>query len=117
MTTAAVQAQTYSAVQWSWAKRAGFRFVFVYLLLNCLPSIGTLSLTAGVPGGNYIAKPFEAMWRAVIPWVATRVFGVTGVATKFIENNGSGDTTLNYVQVFCWLVLAGIAAAVWTAMD
>jgi hypothetical protein len=117
MTTAAVQAQPETAVQCGWAKRAGFRFAFVYLLLNCLPSMGTVSLAAGVPGGYYIAKPFEAMWRAVLPWVATRVFGVTGAAAKFIENNGSGDTTLNYVQVFCWLVFSAVAAAVWTALD
>jgi len=115
--TTAVQAQTDAAVHWNWAKRAGFRFAFVYLLLNCLPSMGTVSLAAGVPGGDYIAKPFEAMWRAVLPWVATRVFGVTGAAATFIENNGSGDTTLNYVEVFCWLVFSGIVATVWTALD
>jgi hypothetical protein len=83
---------------------AGFRFAFVYLLLNCLPSMGTVSLAAAVSGGDYIAKPFEAMCRAVLLWFATRVFGIPGPAATFIENNGSGDTTLNYVQVFCWLV-------------
>jgi hypothetical protein len=79
--------------------------------------MGAVSLAAGVPGGDYIAKPFEAMWRAVLPWVATRVFGVTGAAATFIENNGSGDTTLNYVQVFCWRVFSVIVAAVWAALD
>jgi hypothetical protein len=114
MATAAVQAQSDPAVQWSWAKRAGFRFAFVYLLLNCLPSMGTVSLVAAVPRGDYLEKPFQAIWHTVLPWVAARAFGVNGAPTEF---SGSGDTTLNYVQVFCWLVFSAIVAAVWTALD
>ena len=41
------------------------------------------------------------------------MFGVDAT----IQPNGSGDTTWNYVQVFCFLVLALAATAIWTFLD
>jgi hypothetical protein len=108
MTTAAVQVQT-EPVAWGRVKRASFRFACVYLALYCSPTILSVS--------SYVTKALDAMWHAVLPWVATQVFGVTGAAATFIENNGSGDTTLDYVQVFCMLLFAAAAAAIWTVLD
>lgn len=59
--------------------------------------------------------PFAPLWDALVPWVARNVFRVT--ATLPAPGNGSGDTTYHYVQAFCVLTLAVLAAAVWTLCD
>ena len=48
-----------------------------------------------------------------MPWVGDEVFH----ADTSVLPNGSGDTTYNYVQVFCFLMLALAATAVWTFLD
>jgi hypothetical protein len=34
-----------------------------------------------------------------------------------VQPNGSGDTTYNYVQQTCYLVLAAVATGVWSVVD
>ncbi|MFL6193533.1 MAG: hypothetical protein ACJ75H_05140, partial [Thermoanaerobaculia bacterium] len=90
---------------WGLAKRVLFRFAFAYLLLYNLPF--PLSV---VP---FINKPFEAFWNAVVPWVGKLTFGLDVT----VRPNGSGDTTYNYLQVLCFLILAVAATAVWSLLD
>lgn len=94
--------------QWGPVKRMLFRFVFVYFLLYLLP----FPLNA-IPYVSAIAGPWEAGWNILVTWVGRVVFGVEITVLP----NGSGDTTWNYVQVFCCLVLALAAAGVWTVLD
>jgi uncharacterized membrane protein YphA (DoxX/SURF4 family) len=49
----------------------------------------------------------------VILWVGKHVFGVDIT----IRPAGSGDTTWNYVQVFCFAVLAAVITVLWSALD
>ncbi len=83
---------------WGPARRFLFRFAFVYMVLYSfpfplyyIPYVGhdsrVVLRTAGTPSCT---------------WVGKQVFGVDIT----VEPNGSGDTTYNYVQVFCLLVLA-----------
>jgi len=102
---------------WSPAKRVGFRFGFAYLLLYCLPGSGTSSIFAGLPWiedwlESVAAKPWIALWH----WVAVHIFHLSGAVTM-PHPTGSGDTTLSYIQTFCNLVIAVVAALVWTALD
>jgi len=93
---------------WSFIKRISFRFVFAYLLLYNLPfPINVL------PGGYFLGLPWTWLWNAVVPWAGKVVFGVD--ITVF--PNGSGDTTYNYVQIFCFFVLALFAALLWSLLD
>ena len=95
--------------QWSWAKKLAFRFVFSYLVLYNLP----FPLTA-LYGTEPLGAPYDNLWKAVVPWVG-RLLRLRREITVF--PNGSGDTTFNYVQLLCFLVLALAVAAVWTALD
>ncbi len=97
-----------SAPFWSPAQRILFRFVFVYLVLYNFP----FPLDY-IPYVGMIALPYQKLWGALVPWVGTHLFHT---ATSTLPN-GSGDTTFNYVQVFCFLVIALAVTAVWTILD
>ena len=96
------------APQWGLAKRIAFRFVFAYFLLYLLPF--PLDF---IPGLEAVNQKYQDLWNALVPWVAGHVFHV-GIPA---QPNGSGDTTYNYVQVFCYAVLAAAATLVWTLLD
>ena len=98
-------AEEAQAPAWGLAKRVLFRFAFAYFLLYNLPF--PLDL---VP---FIKKPFEAFWNAAVPWAGKLLLGLDVT----VKPNGSGDTTYNYVQVLCYLILAVAAAAVWSLLD
>jgi hypothetical protein len=93
---------------WSPARRILFRFVFAYVVLYLSP----IPLTF-IPPAARLAKPYADLWNALVPWVGRHLFGVEIT----VQPNGSGDTTYNYVQVFCFVVLAAAVAAVWTLLD
>jgi hypothetical protein len=93
---------------WGPARRLLFRLLFAYLVLYNLPF--PLQF---LPYGAAIARPYQELWNKAVPWVGEKVFRVTITVLP----NGSGDTTYNYVQVFCFLFLAVAATAVWTALD
>ena len=95
---------------WSIARRIGFRFVFVYLVLYNLPfPIGGLPLTD--PLKNWYDKP----WHVVVPWFAARVLHLAKPITVF--SNGSGDTTYDYVLVLVFALLAAATTLVWSVLD
>ena len=48
-----------------------------------------------------------------MPWVGRQVFH----AEITVRPNGSGDTTYNYVQVYCYAVMAAAVAVAWTLLD
>jgi hypothetical protein len=98
--------------EWGIAKRILFRFAFVYLLIYNL----TFPLSFLVFFGNLaqkIGQPYGDFWNALVPWVGTHLFGVTIT----VQPNGSGDTTYNYVQVFCYLVISLVVTAIWSLLD
>lgn len=87
--------------------RWAVRFVAAYLVLYNLP----FPLNA-VPDSflDWITGPYTDFWHAVASFVAFRVFSIH--LTVF--ENGSGDTTYNFVQVFCLLIFAGLVTVGWT---
>ena len=89
-----------SATDWGATKRFLFRFLFAYFVLYIFP----------FPVERIPAKDF---WNAFVPWVGRHVFQVEIT----VRPNGSGDTTYNYVQVFCYLVMAVGTAAIWSLLD
>jgi hypothetical protein len=111
---------TPAPVVWSPAKRVLFRFLFAYLLiynlpfpLQFVPLIEKLvRRKASSLFTEQLLQPYEKLWGWLVPWVGSHVFDVTIT----ILPNGSGDTTYNYVQVFCFLVLALAAAVLWTLL-
>ena len=98
-----------AAPRWGLAKRVVFRFAFCYLLLYNLPF--PLSHVPYVDALIY--PPLGAFWNFLVYAVGDQVFGVDIT----VQPNGSGDTTWNYVQVFCILILSLAATAIWTFLD
>ncbi len=98
-----------SVSAWGPLLRALFRFLFSYLVLYNFP----FPLNVIPVYGEILKQSYMEIWRVVAPWVGEHVFGVK-VVPRF---SGSGDTTFGYVLIFCCLILALAATAVWTLLD
>ena len=98
----------YATAQWNLAERILFRLACVYFLLYLLPF--PLDL---IPYVEVIGQPYHDLWVALVPRVAKSLFSLN----IQVFPNGSGDTTYNYVQVFCYLVAALVLTAVWSFLD
>lgn len=94
---------------WGPVQRALFRFLFSYLVLYNFP----YTLNVIPVYGEILKESYLENWKVVAPWVGEHVFGVEAR----YRVSGSGDTTYNYVQVYCYLILALAATAVWTLLD
>lgn len=102
---AAESTGTAAQPRWSLAKRILFRFAFCYLVLYNLPFP-----LEYVP---YVGEGYTRFWDFVVPAVASQTFGVEAD----VAPNGSGDTTYNYVQIYCIFMLALIATLIWSFLD
>jgi hypothetical protein len=96
------------APAWNPATRLLFRFGFSYLVLYNFP----FPLDY-IPYVDMAVMPYYQLWQLLVPWVGSHLFHVDATTLP----NGSGDTTYGYVQVFCYLVIALLAAAVWSIFD
>lgn len=96
-----------TAPAWGLAKRILFRFTFAYLVLYNLP------FPLVFPSTQKVNELYDGLWKAFVPWVGKQLFGLD--ITVFPR--GSGDTTYNYVQLFCMLVLAAAVTLVWSILD
>jgi uncharacterized membrane protein YphA (DoxX/SURF4 family) len=99
-----------SPQKWSLSLRVAFRFAFAYFLLYCVPFP-----FQWIPYADRSGEWVERFWHAVVPWVAAHVLRLPHPITIF--ENGSGDTTYNWVQVGCFLAIAIAATAVWSVLD
>jgi len=102
--------------RWPLLLRLLFRFFFCYYLLYTMPSHGSVSVLEALPGTSWITGPYVKMWDAIETWTAIHVFHLSG---EFIKRfpTGSGDTTLDYIQLLCYVVLALFAALIWSILD
>ena len=92
---------------WTAAERVGFRFVFVYLVLFFFP------FPQGLINPAWLGNWFESVWRSLVPWVSERFLGIQAAPS----DNGSGDTTYDYLRVGLMVLIAMMGAAVWTLAD
>lgn len=90
--------------------RFWFRFGMIYLLLYNGARILTL-----LPGMQWAATLEWKFWHDVVPQVSRDVLHRPQPITIF--PGGSGDTTFNYIQIWCYLVLAFVAGWIWAAFD
>ena len=97
-----------SAAGWHPVTRVLFRFAFAYFVLYVFP----FPLNV-IPYVDAWVAPYDGLWNAFVPWVGKRLFHLD--ITVF--PNGSGDTTYNYVQVFCFAVIALAVALAWSILD
>jgi uncharacterized membrane protein YphA (DoxX/SURF4 family) len=99
-----------SVPAWGPVQRVLFRFLFSYLVLYNFP----FPLNAIPVYGEILDESSREIWHVVAPWVGEHVFGVE---VRFRAGSGRGDSTYGYVLIFCYLILALAATAVWTLLD
>ena len=102
---------------WNLPKRLAFRFAFSYLMLYNLPMMGHVNLLEAIPGVSWLSGKYIRVWHIIVPWVAIHLFKLSGPVTVYPAVNGSGDTTLDYVEDLCLVAAALLATVVWSLLD
>src|SRR6185436_2137046 len=96
--------------RWTITKLIAFRFVFAYFVLYIIPfPVDSFPFTTS------LVEKYTNLWQAIVPWVGKHILHLSYDITVF--TNGSGDTTYNYVQVLCFLMLAVLATVIWSVID
>jgi len=98
-----------SVSAWGPVQRALFRFLFAYFVLYNFPFF----LDVIPVYGEALRQSYMETWKAVPPWVGEHVLGIA----VLYRPSGGGDRTYTYVLIFCYLILALAAMAVWTFLD
>lgn len=99
--------QEQAVLHWSPPRLLAFRFASLYLVLYNLPfPLGALPYT------DALSDKYQILWETIVPWVGKHILHLRRPVayTPYI-----GDTPYEYVNVFCFLVLALVGAAVWSA--
>lgn len=91
-------------------QQVGFRFGAIYLLLHNLEA-----LTKLVPGLGKSADGVGTWWREAAAWVGHRLLGITREIPTGVT--GSSDTTSDWIRAGMFVVMAGLAAVVWTLVE
>jgi uncharacterized membrane protein YphA (DoxX/SURF4 family) len=106
-----LDSQQSQGAAWNVAHRVMFRFVFSFLVLAIFPfpfnSFG---------GSVYPTGFYERMWFAAASWLSEHVLHLLptpSVAVPFLLV----DNINGYVELLCFVVLAALAAIVWTFLD
>lgn len=95
--------------KWPLSLRVAFRFAFVYWLLYCIPFPFTW-----IPYADATSDWVGTVWHAMVVWVAAHVLHTAPIT---VFENGSGDTTYNWILVGCFLVIASVTSVVWSVLD
>jgi hypothetical protein len=96
--------------QWSILEKISFRFFFLYFSLFII-----FHNNGAYPFFRYVTKLWDNSLNNAIPWVGKHILGIgydfTGVS------NGSGDTTFDYVVLFCIAVLSVVGTFIWSLLQ
>ena len=79
--------------------------------------MGHVNLLEAIPGVPWLSGKYIRVWHAIVPWVAIHVFHLSGPVRVYPAVNGSGDTTLDYVEDLCLVAAALLATVVWSLID
>ncbi|AEU34711.1 hypothetical protein [Granulicella mallensis] len=103
-------------IHWTPLTRIAFRLVFCYCLLYvfCCGNVTLWKLIpfAGETVEAWLAKPF---WRPA-QWLGQHLFHLQGVSA-LLHQSGSGDKPLDWIAFGLMLIVAVVAALVWTVLD
>lgn len=104
-----------TGASWHPLSRTAFRFCVGYFGLYCVLTTYIPFELLGVLGRWIRSGPWVVILTdPVTGWVGRTFFGLDAVLH---EDSGAGDQTAIWVLVFCILVAAVVATAVWTAVD
>lgn len=97
-----------STVEWSLARRIGFRFACALGALLVFPfPIGSIPCT------DWLETVLSAPKERATDWFV----GVLGLPAPYPGPNGSGDRAADYAQLLLFVIVAAAAALVWSVID
>jgi hypothetical protein len=95
---------------WSFTQKLFFRFFAAYFFIFIFPfPLGY------IPSTDAVTNLYSKLWDALIPWTGKYILHISYPVST--QQNGSGDKTYDYVQVFLFAVFALIAAIIWSVTD
>ncbi|MEO8478978.1 MAG: hypothetical protein ABI542_05035 [Gemmatimonadota bacterium] len=100
------------------AQRVAFRFLFAYLalylvLVRFLEADLAMQHEFGfAPGAGVLLSAYANWWAPIVAWVGHHVLRI-GDPLVF-QPGGNSDGLFGFVQLFCLVAIAAMAAAVWT---
>jgi uncharacterized membrane protein YphA (DoxX/SURF4 family) len=96
------------------ASQVGFRFLLLYFASYCLLTQIATSLLP-IPNVDIPDLGTFRPVRPVVQWVAVHV--LRAASPPSAADTGSGDRLFDWTLVFCLLITAAVAAAIWSALD
>lgn len=96
--------------EWRLPARVFFVFGAIYLALYNF--LAPLQL---VPGIALVVGAWERLWARIVPWVGQHLLGLAQPIAA--APNGSGDRTFDYVELFCFAIIALAGALVWSVVE
>jgi hypothetical protein len=106
--------QTSQIPHWGFSLRVAFRFCFVYFGLFCIYT-QILGGLISIPNMESIEPASLWPMREIVFWTAGHIFHA-GLPLIY-SNSGSGDKAFDWVLAFCLLIIAAVAAAIWSVAD
>jgi len=98
--------QTVANEQWSSSKKFFFRFACIYIPIYVFSDAFTF-----IGGFNQIGQLLNSLG----VWFGTEILGIQGpINTRF---TGSGDRTIDYINLLVFNLLALFGSAVWSVLD
>jgi hypothetical protein len=101
------------AGQWSGWMKVLFRFFFIYFLLFIDPILMTPSL----PGWEYIQTGYSTALEWTVNLADRLLFHIQPVGVVLPVNDGAGDTSYFWAQLWTCVLLASIGCVVWSLLD
>lgn len=92
---------------WPFPRRVALLFLVLYCAFTFLEFLSG-NVLAMITGG-------ASIWDPMVAVVGKQVLHLQGPLHQF--PTGSGDTSYNYTQQFCWLVFSFVIALVWAVLD
>jgi hypothetical protein len=56
----------------------------------------------------------ETPWRQIVPWFAAHILHLSH---RIAVSHFTGDATYDHVKILCFVIIAALAAAIWSALD
>jgi len=101
---------TLDTPKWSLLEKISFRFFFLYFSLFIV-----LHNNGAYPFFEYVTKLWDNFLNNYIPWVGKNVLGI---GYDFNSTpTGSGDTTFDYVILFCISMIAIVGTLIWSLLQ
>ena len=103
-----------SAAPWSPATRVAFRFFFCYF---CLFLVSNSPLVTLLPFHGFLMAKHAALWTAVVGGLEKHLLH-TGYELYLTEGEAAvSNTAFGTILCFCYLAIAAVATAAWSALD